>query len=180
LVIDLSDTVAEESALANLRAVCADVDRVLLFAGVDSRLAANGNSLRSFEKVLLTNCVAQVRTLCAILQSTNMQRVHVVAASSDVVGAPQKETFAYAASKACLEEALRHLPKDFSQLAVYVLILRLPFLGTSMSDAVPPQNCSCPKGTPRLEVLDQSCAAIMAFLRSTTPPEYTLLAYDRI
>ena len=117
-------------AMARLGAGGRPVRGLLLSAGVDDRTPADGLATASWEPCLRVNAIAPLRlTAEAARYPRNGPVLPVVVVSSDVVTTPQPGTVVYGASKAALENGMRHAA---TELPIAVLLLRLPDIGVLM------------------------------------------------
>jgi len=105
----------------------------VFMAGIDSRQGSRSLQAAAFVKAMQVNCLAHLQILRQLVTSRSGPRspLQVIAVSSDVVNSSQKATAVYAASKAALEEGLRHAT---SESCLRVVLVRLPALGTAMKE----------------------------------------------
>jgi NAD(P)-dependent dehydrogenase (short-subunit alcohol dehydrogenase family) len=139
---------------------------VVLAAGVDSRASLGALTTAELETCMRVNCLAQLRLLgVATALHTGSRPLPLVVISSDVVGQRLPGTVAYAASKAALEEGVRHALTDNSALTV--LIVRLGDIGVPMIqvNGTRPAHRAAPSDT-----LEDVIQRASAFLTDPPPP----------
>jgi NAD(P)-dependent dehydrogenase (short-subunit alcohol dehydrogenase family) len=109
------------------------VDAAVFAAGVDSNQGISDLDPAAFARAMQINCVAHLRLLGGVLAARQVgsDPLRVCMVSSDVVGRPTARTAVYAASKAALEEALRHVTAD---IPMALLLIRLPYIGQPMRE----------------------------------------------
>lgn len=118
-------------AVARLGADGRPVNGLFLAAGVDDRTPASELATAPWETCLRVNAVAPLRMVAMAARCPRPgPLLPVVAVSSDVVTAPQPGTVVYGASKAALENGIRHAA---TELPIAALLLRLPDLGVPMT-----------------------------------------------
>jgi NAD(P)-dependent dehydrogenase (short-subunit alcohol dehydrogenase family) len=165
---------ADLAVPTDIEAACAALSHpvrgVVLGAGVDSRAGLAAVTGPEFQQCMRVNCWSGLRLLSALSQPRTVQRrtLPVVVISSDVLGGSLPDTVAYAASKAALEEGLRHAVADFPSPGLAVLFIRLPDLGIPMlrTDGTRPE----PTPPPRSAVLDVAVERAVVFLLTPPPP----------
>jgi NAD(P)-dependent dehydrogenase (short-subunit alcohol dehydrogenase family) len=129
--IDLADPGATDDAARQLAAV--PFAAAVLAAGIDSRQGLADMEPAVFNRVMQVNCLSQLQLIRHLAAPGEAARgsFTVVAVSSDVVGHAQPASAVYAASKAALEEALRHAAHD---IVLRLLLIRLPYIGVEMAE----------------------------------------------
>ena len=102
-------------------------------AGIDSRQGITDVDPGVFSRVMQVNCLSQLQLLRQLVATAETPHwpFTVVALSSDVLCEPQPRTAVYAASKAALEEALRHAAHE---IALRLLLIRLSYVGMEMAE----------------------------------------------
>ncbi|WP_198042729.1 SDR family NAD(P)-dependent oxidoreductase [Actinoalloteichus fjordicus] len=133
--VDLADSNEVEQVCVLIGRAPAAFQAVVFAAGVDSRQGAIDVDPAVFDQVMRVNCRSHLQILRAILSRREMDSppLPVIAVSSDVVSDRQARTAVYAASKAALEEALRHAAAD---AALHVVLVRLAALEVPMAEIV--------------------------------------------
>lgn len=107
------------------------VNGLFLAAGVDDRTPVEELATAPWETCLHVNAVAPLRLVAVAARCPRSSPIlPVVAVSSDVVTVPQPGTVIYGASKAALENGMRHAA---TELPIAVLLLRLPDIGVPMT-----------------------------------------------
>lgn len=128
---DLSDLGDLSAACERIRAIPATSSRaVILAAGIESRASIATLDSTDIEGCFRINTTSQLCLLSAAVEARTSMRV--VAISSDVVGKPTPDTVVYGASKAALEDGIRHATADFSDNSLTALFVRLPYIGVPM------------------------------------------------
>lgn len=158
---DFAASIEVESACM---AITSPVHGVILASGVDSRASLTSLSTGEFELCMRINCLAPLRLLDAAVRCCDVDPLPVVVVSSDVLGDSLSETLAYAASKAALEEGVRHAVADAQSPGLAVRFLRLSNLGIPMvrTDGSRPTPTSLATPT----VLTSALKRAVAFLTS--------------
>lgn len=129
--VDLADAAATEGTARQLATV--PFGAAVFAAGVDSRHGLADIEPAVFTRVMQVNCLSHLQLLGHLAAGADSRRgpLRVVAVSSDVLCEPQPGTAVYAASKAALEEALRHAAHD---IALRLLLMRLSYIGIDMAE----------------------------------------------
>ncbi len=111
---------------------------IALLAGIDSHESAIKIKEETWQRIMRVNVFAHfilLRTILNLIDNNkNSNNVHIVAASSDVLDRPEKNSTAYAGSKAALESGLISLLKDFSLTKTRLYLIRIPYLGIQMRE----------------------------------------------
>jgi NAD(P)-dependent dehydrogenase (short-subunit alcohol dehydrogenase family) len=131
-LVDLADPAATENAARQLAAVT--FGAAVFTAGIDSRQGLVRLAPAVFSRVMQVNCLSHLQLLQHVAAASGLdphRPLRVAAVSSDVLGGAQPGTAVYAASKAALEEGLRHAAGD---IALRLLLLRLPYIGVDMAE----------------------------------------------
>lgn len=167
---DLSGPDGLDAACAQVTSFAgrAPVGGLVLAAGVDSRAGLNSLTRPEWDRCLAVNAFAPLRLLAAATaRRTGTAPLPVVVWSSDVAGGSQPETVVYAASKAALEESMRHAMADMGWPGAAVLLIRLPDIGVPMMRA----DGARPAGGGRVPdpVLGRAVDTAAAFLTTTRP-----------
>jgi short-subunit dehydrogenase len=147
LRVDLAEAADIERARQRLASRSAMIDAAVLAAGVDSHQGIRDLDPAAFTRAIQINCLAHLRLLGGVLSTlpAGSEPLRVCMVSSDVVGRPTARTAVYAASKAALEEALRHATADHP---IALLLIRLPYIGQPMREraeggaGLPPHDLS--------------------------------------
>lgn len=128
--VDLADPAATEGAAQQIATIA--FGAAVFAAGIDSRHGLSSVDPAVITRVMQVNCLAHLQLLRHLVSADGSgEPFTVVAISSDVLCAPQPGTAVYAASKAALEEALRHAARD---VAIRLLLIRLPNIGVEMGE----------------------------------------------
>lgn len=163
LETDLADEGALARACAALTATQPPVTGLLLAAGVDCRSTLATATNGEYRDAFAVNCVAPLRLLAAAAtaaQATDPDTpLRAVVVSSDVVTKPQPATLVYAAAKTALDSAVQHAATDHSHLRV--LLLRLPELGTPMTDVHNNRPCRTAQPSPALPRASDAAARFL-------------------
>jgi NAD(P)-dependent dehydrogenase (short-subunit alcohol dehydrogenase family) len=131
VTVDFADPDATEDAARQL--ATAGFGAAVFAAGIDSRQGLPCADPDVFRRVMQVNCLAHLQLLRHLAgdRDSRPEPFPVVAVSSDVLCAAQPATAVYAASKAALEEAIRHGAQD---VPLRVLLMRLPDIGVTMAE----------------------------------------------
>jgi NAD(P)-dependent dehydrogenase (short-subunit alcohol dehydrogenase family) len=130
-LVDLADPAATENAARQLAAIT--FGAAVFTAGIDSRQGLAQLEPAVFSRVMQVNCLSHLQLLRHVAAAADPRQrpLRVAAVSSDVIGEAQPGTAVYAASKAALEEGLRHAAGDS---ALRLLLMRLPYIGVDMAE----------------------------------------------
>jgi NAD(P)-dependent dehydrogenase (short-subunit alcohol dehydrogenase family) len=131
ILVDLADPAATENAARQLAAVT--FGAAVFTAGIDSRQGVTRLEPAVFSRVMQVNCLSHLQLLRHVAAAADPRQrpLRVAAVSSDVIGEAQPGTAVYAASKAALEEGLRHAAGD---IALRLLLMRLPYISVDMGE----------------------------------------------
>lgn len=143
------------------------IDAAVFAAGVDSRQGISDLDPAAFTRAVQINCLAHLRLLGGVLSArqAGSEPLRVCMLSSDVVGRPTAGTAVYAASKAALEEALRHATAD-NPMAL--LLIRLPYIGQPMRERAEGGTGQAPNDPPQGATLGDLTNRVMRFLDDGT------------
>ncbi|HEV2637223.1 MAG TPA: SDR family NAD(P)-dependent oxidoreductase [Actinocrinis sp.] len=111
------------------------ISAVVLAAGIDNRSTIMTFEPGDMENCFRINATSQLYLLASAVDARTP--IRVVAISSDVVGKPTPGTMIYGASKAALEEGIRHATVDHPHGSLTALLVRLPYIGVPMGQPTP-------------------------------------------
>jgi 3-oxoacyl-[acyl-carrier protein] reductase len=129
--VDLADPAATEGAARQIATIA--FGAAVFAAGIDSRHGLCSVEPTVFSRVMQVNCLSHLQFLRHLVSAEGSRRgpFMAVAISSDVLCAAQPGSAVYAASKAALEEALRHAARD---VPLRLLLMRLSSIGVEMAE----------------------------------------------
>lgn len=166
VTVDFRDAVAVEKARCDLAVDgTGPIEAAVFAAGIDSRYGISLFDPLVAARAMQVNCFAHLQLLRGVIADGASRRraFPVVVVSSDVVQRPTPDSVVYGASKAALEEALRHVSAD---LPVRTLVARLAFVGTAMCETAESGAAGENKGTVRRPLLDALAGRVRAFLEA--------------
>lgn len=130
LKADFRDQTAMERICAEIESMKVPIEAIVFASGIDCRSGIYDLDVEDFGEAMAVNCLGPLQLVRAAIQRASGRQLRIWAASSDVVNSVVPGTVVYGASKAALEEGLRHACAD--ELNLSVVAARLSELGNGM------------------------------------------------